>query len=91
MAKKTTCPITRAQFRAKAKPVTITINGIPQIAEVKEFSTDSLGWYLNGKTTIEIDGTPVSVQINTSLIIVGSKELPKDAPPTGAPASDHVA
>jgi hypothetical protein len=91
MAKKTTCPITHAQFREKAKPVTITINGIPQIAEVKEFSTGSLGWYLNGKTTIEIDGTPVSVQINTSLIIVGSKELPKDAPASGASASPDVA
>jgi hypothetical protein len=45
---------------------------------VKEFSTGSLGWYLNGKTTIEIDGKPVAVQIGLNLTIVGSKELPKD-------------
>jgi hypothetical protein len=46
-------------------------------AMVKEFSTGSLGWYLNGKTTIEVGGTPVSVQIGMNLTIVGSKELPK--------------
>jgi len=75
---KTTCPINRSQFREKAKPVTVTINNVPLTAVVKEFSTGSLGWYLNGKTTIEIDGTPVSVQIGLNLTVVGSKELPKD-------------
>jgi hypothetical protein len=75
---KTTCPISRSQFQEKAKPVTVTINNVPLQAVVKEFSTGSLGWYLNGKTTIEVDGTPVSVQIGLNLTIVGSKELPKD-------------
>ena len=78
MAKKTTCPITRGDFRGKAKPVTVTIGNVPLVAEVKEFSTGSLGWYLNGKTTVEVNGTPVSVQIGLNLTIVGSKELPKD-------------
>jgi len=80
MAKKTLCPITRADFRTRAKPVTVTIAGVPLVAEVKEFSTGSLGWYLNGKTTVDVDGTPVSVQIGLNLTIVGSKELPPDAP-----------
>jgi hypothetical protein len=75
---KTTCPITRKDFREHAKAVTIKIGDIPMQAEVKEFSTGSLGWYLNGKTTIEVNGTPVSVQIGLNLTIVGSKELPKD-------------
>jgi hypothetical protein len=75
---KTTCPITRADFRAKAKPVTVKIGEVPLHAEVKEFSTGSLGWYLNGKTTIDVGGTLVSVQIGMNLTIVGSKELPKD-------------
>lgn len=79
MAKKTTCPINRAEFRSKAKPVTVNINGVPLQAEVKEFSTGSLGWYLNGKTTIDVGGTLVSVQIGMNLTIVGSKELPADA------------
>jgi len=76
MAKKSSCPITRADFVAKAKPVTVMINGATLLAEKKEFSTGSLGWYLNGKTTIDVDGTPVTVQIGLNLTIVGSKELP---------------
>ena len=78
MAKKSSCPITRAEFRAKAKPLTVTINGKEYHAVVKEFSTGSLGWYLNGKTTVEVDGAPVTVQIGLNLTIVGSKELPRD-------------
>jgi hypothetical protein len=75
---KTSCPITRQQFRGGAKAVEVIINGVPLLADVKEFSTGSLGWYLNGKTTIQVAGTPVSVQIGMNLTIVGSKELPKD-------------
>lgn len=78
---KTNCPITREQFAA-AKPVKVSINGQDQVANPKSFSTGSLGWYLNGKITLEIDGIPVSVQIGMNLTIVGSKELP------GAPAAE---
>jgi hypothetical protein len=74
---KTTCAITRGEFTSNAKPVELTINGIPMLAEVKEFSTGSLGWYLNGKTTVKIGETPVTVQIGHNMTIVGSKELPK--------------
>ena len=88
MAKKTACPISRDEFRAAAKPVPVTIAGTPLTAGVKEFSTGSLGWYLNGKTTIMIDGTAVEVQIGVNLTIIGSKELPPDTPPApAAPAS----
>jgi hypothetical protein len=87
MAKKTSCPITRAEFHSKAKPVTVTIGEIPMIAAVKEFSTGSLGWYLNGKTTIMIDGTPVEVQIGLNLTIIGSKELPPDTPAASSPTT----
>ncbi len=79
MAKKTSCPITRGEFRSNAKPVRVVVNDIPLVAEVKEFSTGSLGWYLNGKTTIDVGGTPVSVQIGMNLTIVGSKELAQEA------------
>jgi hypothetical protein len=82
MGKKSTCPITRADFREKAKPVTVVINNVPLQAEVKEFSTGSLGWYLNGKMNIDVDGKLVSVQIGMNLTIIGSKELPQDG--TGA-------
>jgi hypothetical protein len=86
MAKKTTCPISRADFRGKAKPVTVTIGNQQLEAEVKEFSTGSLGWYLNGKTTLEIEGVRVPVQIGLNLTIVGSKELPPDPQAPAAPA-----
>jgi hypothetical protein len=75
---KTACPITRKEFHAKAKPVAVTVNNVPLQAEVREFSTGSLGWYLNGKTVIDVGGTPVSVQIGMNLTIVGSKELPNE-------------
>jgi hypothetical protein len=89
MAKKTTCPISRAEFRAKAKPIPVTIGAAPQMAEVKEFSTGSLGWYLNGRTTLEIDGQHVPVLINASLVIIGSKELPSDQPAGNAASSSE--
>lgn len=75
---KTPCPISRAEFHAKARPVAVTINHVPFQAETKEFSTGSLGWFVNAKTNIEIDGKMVPVQIGLNLTIVGSKDLPKD-------------
>ena len=74
---KSTCPVTRAEFLNDAQPVEITINGIPMTADVKEFSTGSLGWYLNGKANVKVGDKSVSVQIGMNLTIVGSKELPK--------------
>lgn len=75
---KTTCPITRSEFHSHAKAVSVKINEIPLQAEVKEFSTGSLGWYLNGKMTIDVGGKVVTVQIGMNMTIVGSKELPKE-------------
>jgi hypothetical protein len=83
---KTICPISRSDFHAKAKAISVTINNIPMQAVVKEFSTGSLGWNLNGKMTLDVGGTPVNVQIGMNLTIVGSKELPKDP---STPSSDE--
>lgn len=79
MVKKTSCPITRDEFRQHAKPVAVTIDQVALTADVKEFSTGSLGWYLNGKTSIDVGGKKVAVQIGLNLTIVGSKDLPGDA------------
>lgn len=86
MAKKTTCPISRSDFRAKAQPVKIVINGQEKTVFSKEFSTGSLGWYLNEKITLEVGGVPVPVQVGLNLTIVGSKELPPDADTPSAAA-----
>jgi hypothetical protein len=75
---KTACPITRQQFRDGAKPVEVVIAGTPMLADAREFSTGSLGWYLNGKTVVDVNGTKVTVQVGLNLTIVGSKELPKE-------------
>ena len=74
---KTACPVTRAQFTEKAEPLKVTINGQDLVAEVKEFSTGSFGWYLNGKIIVPVDGKNLSVQIGMNLAVVGSKEADK--------------
>ena len=73
---KSSCAVTRSEFVNDAKPVEVIINGIPMLAEVKEFSTGSLGWYLNAKSVVKIGEKAVTVQIGMNLTIVGSKELP---------------
>ncbi len=76
---KNPCPVTRDQFADKATPLKVVINGQELQAEVKEFSTGSFGWYLNGKILVPIDGKTVSVQIGMNLTIVGSKDAPPKA------------
>ena len=91
MAKKSTCPVSRKQFREKAQKVEVVINGQKWMAAPKEFSTNSLGWNLNEKITIDIDGVPTTVQVGLNLTLVGSKELPLDAPPAAAPPASEEA
>lgn len=71
-------PITLKLFLEKAEPLKVTIGGQEQTAEVKAFSTGSFGWNINGKTTIVVDGKPLSVQIGLNLTVVGSKEAPRE-------------
>ena len=66
------------QFAEKAEPLKISINGQEMLAEVKQFSTGSFGWYLNGKTVISVDGKAISVQIGMNMTVVGSKEAARE-------------
>ena len=84
--KKTVCPISRVDFLAKAKPLTITIDNVPMNAPPREFSTGSLGWNLNSKTTMDVGGTMVTVQIGMNVTLVGSKDLPGRAEPAAGAA-----
>ena len=77
MPPKTLCPISRKDFLANAKPITIDLGGHPVTAEPREFSTGSFGWYVNAKAPIEVDGKKLSVQVGMNLIVVGSKDSPK--------------
>ena len=78
MPPKTSCAVTAAQFAEKAEPLKISINGQEMLAEVKQFSTGSFGWYLNGKTVISVDGKAVSVQIGMNMTVVGSKDAARE-------------
>jgi hypothetical protein len=78
MPPKTTCPITRAEFSEKAEPIKIDLNGFPLTAEPREFSTGSFGWYLNGKAPVTVGGKTVQVQVGMNLIVIGSKDVPKE-------------
>jgi len=71
---KNPCPVSRPQFLEKAEAVKVTINGQEMIADKREFSTGSFGWYINGKVNITVDGKAVPVQIGLNLTVVGSKE-----------------
>ena len=70
---KTVCPIERAEFKANATAVDFNIAGTPVIAEPKEFSTGSFGWYFSGKGTIEVNGKKLPVQVGCNLTVGGSK------------------
>ena len=71
---KSPCPLSKTQFLDKAEPAKIMIGASELIADKREFSTGSFGWYYNGKTTIMVDGKPLSVQVGLNLTVVGSKE-----------------
>jgi hypothetical protein len=71
---KSPCPVSRTQFLEKAEAIKVVINGQELIADKREFSTGSFGWYHNGKITITIDGKPLSIQVGLNLTVVGSKE-----------------
>ena len=71
---KSPCPVTRTQFLEKAEAVKVSINGQEIIADKREFSTGSFGWYYNGKISVTVDGKPLSIQVGLNLTVVGSKE-----------------
>ena len=74
MPPKTSCPVSLTQFLEKAEPVKLMIGNSEIVADKREFSTGSFGWYYNGKTTITVDGKSLSVQVGLNLTVVGSKE-----------------
>ncbi len=67
----------KSAFKSAAQPVPITIAGQTLTAEPKAFSTGSVGFFLNGKITVTINGEPVRLQVSGSLTAIGSKEWPE--------------
>lgn len=71
---KMACPLSKTQFIEKAEPIKLVLNGQELLADKKEFSTGSFGWFFNGKINVMVDGKPLSVQVGMNLTVVGSKE-----------------
>jgi hypothetical protein len=69
----------RVEFLANAKPLSITIDGQQQTADVKTFSTGSHGWNVNGKVVVMVNGQPVRCQCSLNLTVIGSKPKPAAA------------
>ncbi len=74
--RKTVSCVSRSQFKAHAKAITVDIDGSKHIAIPREFQTGSMGWNISTKMTIVVDGVPVTVQVGLNMTVVGSKELP---------------
>jgi hypothetical protein len=68
------CPVTKADFLTKAKPILVVVNGEQRVATVKEFATGSFGYFMNEKVTVMIEDIPVKVQANVLLTVIGSKD-----------------
>jgi hypothetical protein len=71
---KTNCPLTRSEFKKQAQAIKVDVGGVAMMAEPKEFSTGSFGWYLSGKATLMVGDKPVQVQVGANLAVIGSKE-----------------
>jgi hypothetical protein len=51
---------------------------MPVSADVKEFSTGSVGWYYSGKMAVRVGERPVNVQVSVTITVIGSKDLPRE-------------
>lgn len=70
----------KKDFVKKAGDLEAQLNGRRLNVETKAFSTDSVGWFFQGKVKVTLpDGNVVTCQGQISLQIVGSKELAPDA------------
>lgn len=67
------CPVSRDEFHRSAATLTLAIGGSGLVAEPKEFSTGSVGWWLNGKASIAVGERMVAVQISGQMVAVGTK------------------
>jgi hypothetical protein len=74
----------KAAFLAAATPLAITIDGQSHTADVKSFSTGSVGWNVNGKVTVMVNGQAVRCQCSLNLTAIGSKDWPENSPATVA-------
>ncbi|CAE7769346.1 glcK [Symbiodinium sp. CCMP2456] len=66
--------MTREEFMAKAKPITVTIGDKTFKAAPKLFSTGSCGFMASTKVPVEVGGQSLVLQCGLNLPVIGSKE-----------------
>ena len=68
------CPVSVEEFMQGAQSFTIQLaDGAAVLLKPKRFSTGSFGWFANDKVLMDVEGTPVKVQANLLLTVIGSK------------------
>jgi hypothetical protein len=75
---RTVCPVGRGEFREKARSMQVRLGETALVAAVKEFSTGSLGFYASQKVPVLVGGVEVVAQVQVTVTLVGSKDLPKE-------------
>jgi hypothetical protein len=65
------------EFMAGAQAFEIQVGDQKLLVEPKKFSTGSVGYFANGKLTMNIGGQLVKMQANVTLTAIGSKEWPE--------------
>lgn len=75
-------PMTHEEYQAAVMKqsgiVPATINGMPVVVPFKKFSTGSVGFYTNGKVTLQIGDKMVEHQMGITLTAIGSKPPEED-------------
>ena len=79
--------LTRAYFRQHAKPLAVTLDQVgAEEARPREYPTGSLGWQWVCRARIKVGNCYAWAQINLTVTLIGSKDLPRDGPTQGADA-----
>ena len=63
----------KAEFMKKAKVRMITVEGTALEAKAIVFKSGGVGYNLNGKVILEVDGVPLRFQMGGNLSLIGSK------------------
>lgn len=73
ITEKKSCPVTFDQFEKAGETCVAVINSNTIVGTLKEFSTGSFGYNLNGKILLDIGGKQVPFQVTGNIIAIGSK------------------
>jgi hypothetical protein len=65
--------ISKADFLAHAKSITLTIDGVEYSVDPRQFSTGSYGYFHTGKAHVKVNGVSVKCQLQVNCTVVNSK------------------